>query len=115
VKALAEMEAPISATLGASIGVLNGAVVASSASLADAAERLASGLPLYISVFPKHKKMLETVMGSGLAKLRIRENPRSEFIHVQALPPDDQHKALLASAAIPFLLAAQEYRWRTIR
>ncbi|MDR1580021.1 MAG: patatin-like phospholipase family protein [Synergistaceae bacterium] len=188
VKALAEMEAPISAISGASIGALNGAVVASSASLADAAERLeklwaaiaedpplgekipnsvrlleavglrlstdfkytariaheithnllntilspetgalvdnsrirnlvaeyvsverlASGPPLYISVFPKHKKMLETVIGSGLAKLRIKENPRSEFLHVQELPPEDQHKALLASAAIPFLLAAQE-------
>ena len=40
VKALAEMEAPISAISGASIGALNGAVAVSSASLSDAAERL---------------------------------------------------------------------------
>ncbi|MDR1966736.1 MAG: patatin-like phospholipase family protein [Synergistaceae bacterium] len=187
VKALAEMEVPIAAISGASIGALNGAVVASSATLGDAAtrleklwgaiaddpplgdevptsirlleaaglrfsddfrysarlvrevthnllptilspdtgalvdnsrirgmvaeyvsvEQLAEGTPLYVSVYP-NRNMLETVLGSGLAKLRIKKNPESEFLHVQSLPPDDQHAALLASAAIPFLLSAQE-------
>ncbi|MDR1885329.1 MAG: patatin-like phospholipase family protein [Synergistaceae bacterium] len=187
VRALAEMEVPIAAISGASIGALNGAVAASSASLADAAgrleklwcaiaddpplgegmpaairlleaaglklgddflrsarllheathnllptilspetgalldnsriremvaeyvslERLAVGTPLYVSVFP-NRNMLETILGSGLAKLRIKKNPESEFLHVQSLPAEDQHAALLASAAIPFLLSAQE-------
>jgi NTE family protein len=188
VKALAEMNVPIAGISGASIGALNGAVVASSGSLAEASERLeklwdtiaedpplgekipasvrlleaiglklsddfrytarianeiahnllptilspetgalvdnsrirnlvaeyvsveqlANGTPLYISVYPKHKKMLETIIGSGLARLRIKKNRGSEFLCVQSLQPEDQHTALLASAAIPFLLAAQE-------
>jgi NTE family protein len=188
IKALAEMDVPLAAISGASIGALNGAVVSSSGSLRDAAERLeklwitiakdpplsekipssirlmeaiglklgsdfkytarlaneiarnllptvlspetgalvdnsrirdlvaeyvsveqlAGGIPLYVSVYPKNKKTLTTLIGPGLAKLRIRKNPASEFLHVQSLQPADQHTALLASAAIPFLLAAQE-------
>ena len=40
IKALAEMDVPIAAISGASIGALNGAVAASSDSLRDAAMRL---------------------------------------------------------------------------
>jgi NTE family protein len=40
VKALAEMEVPIAAISGASIGALNGAVISSSSSMKDAAARL---------------------------------------------------------------------------
>jgi NTE family protein len=187
VKAMAEMDVPIAAISGASIGALNGAVVASSASLDDAAsrlenlwnaiaedpplgdgiptsirlleaaglrlsddlrytarianevahnllpsirspetgalmdnkrirklvaeyvsvEQLAAGIPLYVSVYP-NRNLLETLLGAGLARLRIKKNPDAEFLHRQSLPPEDQHTALLASAAIPFLLAAQE-------
>jgi NTE family protein len=70
------------------------------------AERLAAGMPLYVSVYP-NKNLLETILGSGLAKLRIKNNPESEFLLVQSLPPDDQYTALLASSAIPFLLSSQ--------
>ncbi|MDR3077082.1 MAG: patatin-like phospholipase family protein [Synergistaceae bacterium] len=188
VKALAELEVPIAGISGASIGALNGAVVASSESLANAAERLeklwgaiaehpplgekipasirlleaiglkfsddfrhtarlaneiahnllptilspetgalvdnsrirnlmaeyvsveclTKGTPLYVSVYPRNKKTIDAIIGPGLARLRIKKNPGSEFLHVQSLPPEDQHTALLASAAIPFLLAAQE-------
>ncbi|MCL2684609.1 MAG: patatin-like phospholipase family protein [Synergistaceae bacterium] len=188
IKALAEMDVPIAAISGASVGALNGAVAASSGSLRNAAgrleklwgivakdpplcektpslirlleaiglklsddlrntaritneiahnllstimspetgalvdnsrirsllseyvsvEQLASGIPLYVSVYHKNKKTLATLIGPGLAKLRIGKNPESEFLHVQSLQPEDQHTALLASAAIPFLLAAQE-------
>ncbi|MDR1916799.1 MAG: patatin-like phospholipase family protein [Synergistaceae bacterium] len=190
IKALAEMNVPISAIAGASIGALNGAVVASSKSIQesvvrlenlwaeiaenpplgepgqepptlirlleaaglrlDAAfrntaklaremshnllptmfspetgalvdnsrirellaesvsvEQLARGIPLYVSVYP-NKNLLETLLGSGLAKLRIKNNPESEFMHVQSLSPDDQYTALLASSAIPFLLSSQK-------
>ena len=188
IKALAEMEVPIAGISGASIGALNGAVVASSESLANAAERLeklwgamaeypplgekipasirlleaiglkfsddfrytarlaneiahnllptilspetgalidnsrirnlmaeyvsverlTKGTPLYVSVYPRSKGTLDAIIGPGLARLRIKKNPGSEFLHVQSLHPEDQHTALLASAAIPFLLAAQE-------
>jgi NTE family protein len=188
IKALEELKVPIAGIAGASIGALNGAVVASSGSLSEAVQRLeklwvaiaddpplgkkirsplwmleaiglkfsddfrytarianeiarnllptllspetgalvdnsrirnlvaeyvsveqlAKGTPLYISVYPNHQKTLETIIGSGLALLRIKKNPGSEFMHVQALQSEDQHTALLASSAIPFLLAAQE-------
>jgi NTE family protein len=71
-------------------------------------EQLAKGLPLYVSVHNTNKNLLETVIGSGLAKLRLKQNPEAEFMHVQSLASEDQHTALLASAAIPFLLSAQE-------
>jgi NTE family protein len=70
-------------------------------------EQLAAGIPLYVSVFP-NRNTLETLLGAGLARLRIKKNPDSEFLRVQSLPPEDQHTALLASSAIPFLLEAQE-------
>ncbi|MDR1511032.1 MAG: patatin-like phospholipase family protein [Synergistaceae bacterium] len=188
VKALAEMDVPIAAISGASIGALNGAVTAASEFMPNAAERLeklwraiaddpplggkiptsirlleaaglrfsddfrytarllreiahnllptilspdtgalvdnsrirkllfeyvsveqlAKGLPLYVSVHNTNKKLLETAIGSGLARLRIKQNPEAEFLHIQSLSREDQHTALLASAAIPFLLSAQE-------
>lgn len=70
-------------------------------------EQMAEGPPLYVSVFP-NRNYIESLIGSSLAVLGIKDNPKSEFIHVQTLPPDEQKKALLASAAIPFLLEEQE-------
>ena len=70
-------------------------------------EQLAEGPPLYVSVFPSGN-MVESLIGSGLAALQIKENTKSQFIHVQSLPREDQRKALLASAAIPLLLESQE-------
>ena len=167
IKALAEMDVPIAAISGASIGALNGAVAASSDSLDSAArrleklwrtiaedpplsekiptsirfleaigleldndfryaarladeiannllptilspetgalvdnsrirdlvaeyvsvEQLARGTPLYVSVYPKNKKTLDSLIGPGLARLRIKKNPGAEFLHVQSLQP----------------------------
>ncbi|MDL2298047.1 patatin-like phospholipase family protein [Synergistaceae bacterium OttesenSCG-928-D05] len=70
-------------------------------------QKLAKGLPLYVSVFP-NTKTLDSVIGSTLAFLGVKENPASEFLLIQSLSPEDQNKALLASSAIPFLLRAQE-------
>lgn len=187
VKALAEMGIRVSAISGASVGALNGAVLASSVSLKEGAERLetlwqivaenppldendptlirlmeaaglavkptfrntvimakgmrqhviptllapdrealvdntpirklleryvthdslASGLPLYVSIFP-NRNLMESVVDFSLAFFGIKDSPRSEFVHIQSLAEEDQQKALLASAAIPFLLQAQE-------
>lgn len=187
VRALAEAQIGLSAISGASIGALNGAIVASAASLAEAAcklenlwhtlaeespfednapsllramealglearpslrnaailakeisnnlvstlkspetealadngkikrlmdeyisiDALSRGIPLYVSVFP-NRGYLESVLDSSLAALGIKDNSKSEFLHVQALPEEDCKKALLASAAIPFLFHAQE-------
>ena len=70
-------------------------------------ERLASGLPLYVSIFP-NRGFLESVVGFSLAFLEIKDTPKSEFVHLQTLSAEEQQKTLLASAAIPFLLEAQE-------
>lgn len=70
-------------------------------------EQLAKGIPLWVSVFPR-RSVFESVMGYSLAVLGIKDNPQSDFLHVQSLAPQEQEKALLASAAIPFLLEAQE-------
>ena len=187
VKALAELGVQVEGISGASIGAMNGAVVASSASMEDAAirleklwetlaenppvedhqptllkamnalglevkpglrtaalfakemkrnlistlsspetgalvdnsriqalmddyitpEQLARGLPLYVSVFP-NRNYVESLIGSSLAVLGIKDNPKSEFLHVQSLEPEEQRKALLASAAIPFIFQEQE-------
>lgn len=192
IKALAELGIEISAISGASIGALNGAVAASSASLPDAAsrleklwttlaehpplkdndpvvlrlvdamgltvkpgfryvanlakemaqnfiptllspetealidnsvirrmmdeyithEQLGKGPPLYVSVFP-NRNYVESIIGSSLAVLGLKDNPKSEFIHMQSLSPEEQRKALLASAAIPFLFEGQELEGET--
>ena len=70
-------------------------------------EQLKNGIPLWVSVFPR-RSIFESVMGYSLAVLGIKDNPQSDFLHIQSLTPDEQEKALLASAAIPFLLEAQE-------
>ena len=70
-------------------------------------ERLAAGLPLYVSIFP-NRSVWESVIGYSLAVAGIKDTPKSEFFLVQSLSAEDQRKVLLASAAIPFLLEAQE-------
>lgn len=70
-------------------------------------EGLALGLPLYVSVFPC-RSPLEALVGGSLAMLGIKDTPESEFLHIQTLSQEDRRKALLASAAIPFILKAQE-------
>lgn len=70
-------------------------------------EKLAQGLPVYVSVFP-NLNFWESAVGFSLAFLKIQDTRRSEFIHLQALNADEQEKILLASAALPFLLQSQE-------
>lgn len=70
-------------------------------------ERLAKGLPLFVSVFPC-RTLLESVINCSLARLGFKDSPESDFLHIQSLSREEQQKALLASSAIPFLLQAQE-------
>ncbi len=63
---------------------------------------LAKGTPLFISVFPS-RGASKNIIRCLLAELGIMDSPYSKFIHVQKLPYNQQKKALLASAAIPFL------------
>lgn len=70
-------------------------------------EGLSRGTPLYVSVFP-NRNYLESLLGAALARLGIRDNPKSEFLHIQSLPAEERRKALLASAAIPFLLESPQ-------
>ena len=37
----------------------------------------------------------------------LSQTPDSHFVHVQALPADEQKKALMASAALPLLFTPQ--------
>jgi len=75
-------------------------------------EALAKGLPLYISLF--HSYGLLEDFGMGIAgSFRWQEifgvdTPKSEFMHVQSLPQEQQTSALLASAAIPLFFKTKE-------
>lgn len=187
IKALSELGVKVDGIAGASIGALNGAIVASAPSFADAAERLEevwqtlahlelfklhprfpaylallagtgltlkggafnnfllrhllidsassranegsmgafstgplqelldkyldsdslnAGLPLYVSAYRDQGS--ESLTRVVMAELGFKENPDSEFFHVQSFPPEDQKTILLASAAIPLLFETKE-------
>lgn len=70
-------------------------------------QRLAKGLPLYVSVF----KSLGAATDLGrclLAAAGIKDTPDSVMLHLQSLPVSEQKNALLASAALPALFKARE-------
>ena len=69
-------------------------------------ENIAKGLPLYVSVFKSHGAFRD-IADATLAEIGIRDTAPSEFIHIQALPADEQQKVLLASSALPVLFAAE--------
>lgn len=64
-------------------------------------------VPLYVSVYPTDGVALDFLKLAG-ATFGITESRQSRFLHVQSLPPQEQKKALLASAALPLLFAPQE-------
>lgn len=67
-------------------------------------DALANGLPLYVSMF-KSRGGLTDLLSCVTSELGFTDSPPSEFMHVQALPTNEQREALLASAAIPLLFA----------
>lgn len=68
---------------------------------------LASGTPLYISVF-KSLGGFSDILRVIAAEIGLRDTPDSSFIHIQTLPVQQQKELLLASAAIPLLFAPKE-------
>lgn len=71
------------------------------------AEELATGLPLYVSVFRSRGAILDAAwIIAGLVGLA--DTPTSEFLYVQSLPAGQRRNAILASAAIPLIFEAQQ-------
>jgi NTE family protein len=70
-------------------------------------EKLAKGLPLYVSIF-ESAECTQTVIKTAIGVLGIIDTQPSEFRHVQSFPAEKQRDVILASAAIPLLFASQE-------
>jgi NTE family protein len=69
------------------------------------ASALRHGLPLWVSVFPS------TIQEAGIPEwgwlldvIRARTGTRAEWLHVNRLPAEEVHHAILASAALPVVL-----------
>lgn len=61
---------------------------------------LPARVPLYVSLYPTEDTALD-LMKLACAEMGLSQTPDSHFVHVQALPADEQKKALMASAALP--------------
>ncbi len=70
------------------------------------AEKLRTGLPLYVSVY-KSKGALNDVKSVILAALNLKNTPHSEFLHVQSMEQAKQRDIILASAALPLIFEAK--------
>lgn len=70
-------------------------------------DKMAKGLPLYISVY-KSLGRLSDISQCFLAAAGVRDTPESDFLHLQSLPVAEQRNALMASAALPMLFQARK-------
>ncbi|WP_337264565.1 MULTISPECIES: patatin-like phospholipase family protein [unclassified Serratia (in: enterobacteria)] len=70
-------------------------------------DALQKGLPLYVSVYETHGGTVD-LFNYLLAETGLRDTAPSRFLHVQAVPVEQQKAALLASAALPLLFKSQE-------
>lgn len=71
-------------------------------------EDLATGRPLYVSLYPYKGSIsagLDLIKGAGLQRFETRE---SIFKHVQELNISDQREVILASAALPVLFTPRK-------
>ena len=68
-------------------------------------KQLAAGPPFYVSVYPSEGAVVD-MLRVLLAEIGVSDSPRSEFVHLQSMPPNTQREYLLASAAVPFFYAA---------
>lgn len=69
---------------------------------------LSAGKPLYVSLYPYQGRLSafsELIKGEVLKRFDTRQ---SVFRHIQSLREEDQHEALLASAAIPVLFTPRK-------
>lgn len=69
-------------------------------------DKLSDGLPLYVSVF-RSKGGIVDIAEIMSAELGLKDNPQSEYVHIQSLPRELQKKMLMASAAIPLMFSEQ--------
>ncbi|EOC7460629.1 patatin-like phospholipase family protein [Vibrio cholerae] len=69
-------------------------------------DKLAEGLPFYVSVF-KSSGLLMDFVGILKAEIGLSNNPDSEYFHLQSLPESQQQQMLMASAAIPLIFSEQ--------
>ncbi len=72
---------------------------------------LATGLPLFISVF-RSLGAITDLSRCMFAASGLRDTPNSEFLHLQSLPEHDQRNALMASSALPMLFKARKVEGR---
>ncbi len=70
-------------------------------------ESLQNGLPLYISAY-ESDDLLTDLSKTFAAAVGISETKASDFFHVQSFPFEKQQDVIMASAALPFLFAAQK-------
>ncbi len=75
--------------------------------LATSVKALSSGIPLYVSVYPSKGAIMDAAR-FVLANLSSIDTAASQLIHVQSLPDNEVHDAILASAAIPFIFDGKE-------
>jgi NTE family protein len=74
------------------------------------------GIPLWVSVFPTLAQDPALADWSWLLDLiRSKAGASAEWLHVNALPADDVHRAVLASAALPVILPSQRVQGRVYR
>ncbi len=69
-------------------------------------ESLKNGLPLYISAYESDDTQTD-LLNAFSAAIGISDTKHSDFFHVQSFPPEKQQDIIFASAALPFLFAAQ--------
>ncbi|GBC59213.1 phospholipase [Desulfonema ishimotonii] len=70
-------------------------------------EHLATGKPLFVSAY-KSDGMFEDLFSVMVAETGLKETGESEFFHVQHMPPEDQLKLIMSSAALPVVFDSQK-------
>ncbi|MFE7182083.1 patatin-like phospholipase family protein [Streptomyces erythrochromogenes] len=79
-------------------------------------DRLAQGIPLWVSAFPAVPEIDELRGWSwALDVVRSRLGARAEWFHVNRLPRHERHQAVLASAALPVILPPRRIGARLYR
>lgn len=71
------------------------------------AESLQNGLPFYVSAY-ESEELLTDLSQTLMAAIGLSETKDSNFFHVQSFPAEKQQDVISASAALPFLFAAQK-------
>jgi NTE family protein len=69
------------------------------------------GIPLYVSAYPSDGAIMDGAR-FVLANISTIDTAPSRLLHVQSLPEDQRHDAILAAAAIPFLVDARDVQER---